>query len=372
MSRPVTAVEAPNPRPGPGVDAVVSSYTEWDPLEEVVVGTLDGATVPSWDVALKATMPHPAWPTFHQRGGRPFSADWIAPAKRELDEFVHILEAEGVTVRRPEPYNHSRAFATQDWFSAGGLYSAMPRDAFLVVGDEIIEAPMAWRSRYFEANAYRSLLKEYFTRGARWTAVPKPELLDELYDLDFEEPTTAHPPSFVINEFEPTFDAADFARCGRDIFAQRSNVTNLFGIEWLRRHLGSEYRVHLLEVDDPHPMHVDATFVPLAPGKLLINPERVSKIPDVLRHWDVLVAPEPVERTPARFSMCTEWISMNVFSLDERRVVVEKTEEPLVRALRDWGFEPILCSLKNFNIFGGGFHCCTLDVRRRGPLRSYT
>jgi glycine amidinotransferase len=372
MSPSASAVETPRFRPNPGVQTVVSSFNEWDPLEEVVVGTLDGATIPSWDVALKATMPHPAWPAFHQRGGRPFPADWIEPAKRELEEFVHILEAEGVTVRRPEPYNHSRAYATQDWFSAGGLYSAMPRDAFLVVGDEIIEAPMAWRSRYFEANAYRSLLKEYFRQGARWTSVPKPELKDELFELDFEEPTPEDPPRFVITEFEPTFDAADFARCGRDIFAQRSNVTNLFGIEWLRRHLGAEYRVHLLEVDDPHPMHVDATFVPLAPGKLMINPERVSKIPEVLRHWDVLVAPEPVERTPSRFSMCTEWISMNVFSLDEERVFVEKTEEPLVRQLKDWGFQPILCSLKNFNIFGGGFHCCTLDVRRRGTLRSYT
>ena len=35
---------------------------------------------------------------------------------------------------------------------------------------------------------------------------------------------------------KPVFDAADFFRCGRDIFVTRSNVTNLMGIEWLRRH----------------------------------------------------------------------------------------------------------------------------------------
>lgn len=58
----------------------------------------------------------------------------------------------------------------------------MPRDILLVVGDEIIEAPMAWRSRFFEYRAYRSLLKEYFRGGAKWTTAPKPLMSDDLYD----------------------------------------------------------------------------------------------------------------------------------------------------------------------------------------------
>ena len=58
----------------------------------------------------------------------------------------------------------------------------MPRDILIVVGDEIIEAPMAWRSRFFEYRAYRPLLKEYFKRGAKWTTAPKPLMSDDLYD----------------------------------------------------------------------------------------------------------------------------------------------------------------------------------------------
>lgn len=52
----------------------------------------------------------------------------------------------------------------------------------MVVGNEIIEAPMAWRSRFFEYRAYRSLIKDYFHRGAKWTTAPKPTMADELYD----------------------------------------------------------------------------------------------------------------------------------------------------------------------------------------------
>ena len=62
---------------------------------------------------------------------------------------------------------------------------------------------------------------------------------------------------------------------------------------------------------------------------------------------------------------------MNVLMLDEERVVVEKHEEPLIKALKDWGFKPILCSFRNFYTFGGSFHCATLDIRRRGTLQSY-
>ena len=53
----------------------------------------------------------------------------------------------------------------------------MPRDVLLIVGDQIIEAPMGWRSRYFEHHAYKSLCKEYFRGGARWISAPRPELL---------------------------------------------------------------------------------------------------------------------------------------------------------------------------------------------------
>jgi glycine amidinotransferase len=43
----------------------------------------------------------------------------------------------------------------------------MPRDILIVVGNEIIEAPMAWRSRFFEYRAFRSLIKGYFHEGAK-------------------------------------------------------------------------------------------------------------------------------------------------------------------------------------------------------------
>ena len=348
----------------------VSSFNEWDPLEEAIVGSVDGARCPPWHVSVSVPLPSGQRPFFLENAGRPFPPERIAAARRDLDELVHVLEGEGVAVRRPAPVDHSRPYGAPGWTSTG-LYDAMPRDVLLVVGTDIIECPMAWRSRYYATSSYRPLLKEYFRAGARWSAGPKPELADELYDEHWTEPEGGAPARLVITEFEPTFDAADFVRCGRDIFAQQSNVTNEFGIEWLRRHLGGAYRIHVCEFDDDHPMHIDATLMPLAPGKLLVNPERVRRVPEIFRGWDVLPAPQPIIPLEHTLYMTSRWINMNVLMLDERRVVVERQDEPMIAAMKRWGFEPIRCRFRNFNTFGGSFHCAVLDIRRRGTLQSY-
>ncbi|MGH9348636.1 MAG: amidinotransferase [Vicinamibacterales bacterium] len=349
----------------------VCSYNEWDPLEEVIVGVADGAAVPHWHSTLKATMPSRQWKFFQQRGGQPFPSDDVIRASADLAALVHILEAEGVRVRRPEPLDHARPYATPDWASPGGLYSAMPRDLLLVVGDEIIETPMAWRSRYFEVHAYRPLLREYFRSGARWSAAPRPQLSDELYEADYDEPPPGAPMRYVINELEPTFDAADFIRCGRDLFYIRSHVTNASGVAWLARHLGPEYRLHELTCTDTHPMHIDTTFLPIGPGKLLVNPDRVRTVPPVLRGWDIFEAPRPCTTDLSRLYMSGPWLSMNVLMLDEKRVIVAAHEETLIRAFRSWGLQPIACPFDGFYRLGGSMHCATLDVRRRGTLQSY-
>lgn len=351
---------------------VVSSYDEWSLLEEVIVGRADHACVPEWHPVLEATMPPQHWDWFKQNGGRLFPSELLAAAARELDELSLVLSREGVAVRRPDAVDWSMPFQTPDFAATCGLYSAMPRDILLVIGDEIIEAPMSWRSRYFESRAYRSLIKEYFQKGARWTAAPRPQLADSTYAIapdgvgyDLGAGRT------VLTENEPLFDAADFCRIGRDIFCQLSQVTNRFGITWLDRHLGAEYRVHILNFDDPKAMHIDATFVPLAPGRLMINPTRVNQLPDMFRDWEILHPPAPTVPDSHPFYFSSSWLSLNVLSLDEQRVIVEAEEQPMIDFLKRHGFTPIPVHLRNFGSLGGGFHCATSDIRRRGPLASY-
>jgi glycine amidinotransferase len=360
------------PRASASGMSVVSSWNEWDPLREVVVGTARGAADIGYEPALLPYFP-PADPGRSFRGqGVP--AGLADEAERQLDYFAALLDRQGITVRRPDPIDHAIGARTPDWEIAGGHASACPRDTLLVIGDEIIEAAMAQRSRWFEFRSYRRLLAEYFRGGARWSAAPKPLLRDDLY----AEPAS-YPFDFsrcpLLTETEPVFDAACFARFGRDIFWRPDLVSNDLGAAWLQRHLGSGFRVHRIAFREPLPTHIDTTLVPVRPGIVLVNPSRPCTDGQLRlfteNGWRLVEAPPSVRSGPAPSRDVSNWISMNILMLDERTAVVEAAEAPMIALMRSLGCEVIPCRFDRVYAFGGGFHCCTVDIRREGTLKSY-
>ncbi len=353
---------------------VVNSWNEWDPLEEVIVGVLDGAASLTWEVGFEAVtaVEHMDRSRKYHRahGGKRIEKLHSAIAQRELTEFVKVLKGEGVRVRRPEAIDHASPIVTPQWSTQGGNCQANPRDVLIVFGNEILEAPMAWRSRYFEFLAYRKLCKEYFKAGAGWKSCPKPAMNERSYDFDWKRGE-----DYVTTEYEPLFDAADMARCGKDIFIQRSHVTNDFGIDWLKRSY-PDFRFHRVEFEDYRAIHIDATFVPLRPGLALTNPDRPMKNTETLEWmkkcgWELIEAPRSTLPESHPWYHSFRWLSMNMLNIDEERVIVEAAEEPTINFLKDLGFKPIPVAFRNNYKYGGSFHCATVDIRRNGTLKNY-
>src|SRR5262249_1389008 len=97
----------------------VNSWNEWDPLEEVIVAWRARATIPSTQFPLTYRGPRGLGRLCPLVGGRRYPRILTSAAQRELDEFIHVLDAEGVIVRRPAITDFSRPFATLDWRSKG-------------------------------------------------------------------------------------------------------------------------------------------------------------------------------------------------------------------------------------------------------------
>jgi glycine amidinotransferase len=97
----------------------VNSWNEWDPLEEVIVGLLDGAVVPPFHVSVTYNRPHSTGWLHRFAAGRRYPRWMVRRAQTELDGFVRLLEAEGVHVRRPEPIDQRRRVHTRLWSSRG-------------------------------------------------------------------------------------------------------------------------------------------------------------------------------------------------------------------------------------------------------------
>jgi N-dimethylarginine dimethylaminohydrolase len=239
----------------------------------------------------------------------------------------------------------------------------------LVIGDKIIETPNVIRSRSLETGSYRDLLMEYFSDGAVWLSAPKPLLADRLFEIDLDKPAPRND--------EPAFDAANVLRFGHDLLYLVSATGNELGGHWLQRVLGSNFRVHFLK-DVYFGSHIDSTLVALRPGLILANPERLTMdtIPSFLKDWEIIFSPpmERQERHSAEYlrqAIGSEWIDMNLFSLDPETVVVDRHQSALIRLLESKGFDVAPLELRHSRMLGGGFHCVTLDTRRRGIMDSY-
>eukprot|EP00063_Salmo_salar_P056984 XP_014031819.1 PREDICTED: glycine amidinotransferase, mitochondrial-like [Salmo salar] len=328
----------------------VCAYNEWDPLEEVIVGRAENARVPPFTVEVKANTYEKHWPFYQKYGGQSFPEDHLKKAVAEIEEMCNILRMEGVTVQRPEPMDWSFEYNTPD-FTSTGMYAAMPRDILMVS----LSAPC--RTNLSVSLICLSLcpLQEYPIRT-----------VEDRHKL-------AAQGKFVTTEHEPCFDAADFIRAGRDLFVQRSQVTNYMGIEWMRRHLAPDYKVHIISFKDPNPMHIDATFNIIGPGLVLSNPDRPCRQVEMFEKagWTVVKPPTPLIPDDHPLWMSSKWLSMNVLMLDPKRVMCDANEHTIHKMFENLGIKTIKVNIRHANSLGGGFHCWTTDVRRRGSLESY-
>lgn len=88
----------------------------------------------------------------------------------------------------------------------------------------------------------------------------------------------------------------------------------------------------LLEISDPHAMHIDTTILPLREGLLVYNPTKVTEAAlrrhSVLANWDLRAYPFiPEGRDDRPLYMTSPWLCLNALVLDGERVVVEAGDE---------------------------------------------
>src|SRR5438046_1095043 len=100
--------------------SLVDVHTEWDPLEEIIVGTMRGGQVPITDRSLiAAEYGDIEDPQEIQTG--PYPSHVVEQTEAELEALVAILTGLGVRVRRPGGRDHKSVVSTPDW-SADGFH----------------------------------------------------------------------------------------------------------------------------------------------------------------------------------------------------------------------------------------------------------
>lgn len=344
--------------------SLVNVHNEWDPLEEIIVGTAINAQLPKPDIGIHA-LDFPEYETLEDIPSGKFPDYVIEETEEDLSILVETLEKLDIKVRRPSVVNHGAFFSTPDW-RTDGLYNYCPRDLILAVGNTLIETPSPLRSRFLETQAYKEIFIDYLKSGSGWICAPKPQLLDDVYDKpnEFE---------ICLKNNEPLFEAANILKLGTDLLYLISNTGNELGAQWLQTILGSEYSVHCCYNVYKH-KHIDTTFVPIRPGLVLVNPERVNhnNMPQILEKWDKIWCPEIVDTGyVGRQVLASAWIGMNFLMVNPDLAIVDRQQSALIQELEKHKVEVIPLQLRHSRTMGGSFHCVTLDIRRKGKLECY-
>ena len=362
---------------------VVNCWNEWDPLKHVILGWADGTMVQAPEPAVERDWPDDGFPLGTYG---PLPQEMADKANEQLDNFGKILESRGIRVDRPTPLDFSQTVQTPDWKQASMFGCMPPRDVLITIGNQILEATMSYRSRWYEYLCYRPLLEQYFKEdpNMRWEAAPKPRLTGHTYKKDFwkewntlseeEQLERARNLDWALTEVEPLFDAADMMRLGKDIVFQPSMVSNMAGADWIRRHFPN-HRIHVMNFKEKAQVHIDSTWIPLRPGLILHNRER-DAVPEQLKmyeinDWEIVECVQPEHRAKRRLSYCSIWLSINLLVLDPKTVCVEASETAQMEQLDKLGFEVIPVPFYDVAPFGGGLHCSTTDIYREGACEDY-
>ena len=300
----------------------ISSYNEWDPLREIVVGTATNANWPSTDPVYQSEKDTTLWKETPLPAG-PVPEWIITEANEDLDTLSSTLTQLGVRVHRP---------TDMDFPALQGMYNYCPRDRLLVAGDVIVDTAMKYPCRDMEIQALA-----HVTEHNTVLTMPKD--------------------SGMI------LDAANICRLGDTWLYLESSSGNRAAAVWLQAQFPD---IHIELCNFYAGVHIDSTVVPLREGLVMLNSSRVTPAtcPQVFAQWDKIYVDDVVPQGFYQYPYASKWIAMNMLVVDPHTVIVDRHQTDLIRKLEQWSFTVIPLELRHSRTLGGGFHCVTLDTWR--------
>ena len=305
---------------------MINSCNEWDPLEAIVVGSATNANWPMTDPVFAEEARTSLWTKTPAPSG-PVPQFIIDEANRELDILSEIIVRYGATVYRPRP---------MDFVERKGMYNYCPRDRLLIAGDTVLDCNMMYPCRNQEIENYYRLLGD-----AR-----------NIYTMPRDQ--------------DMVLDAANICRLGDTWLFLESASGNRAAYDWLCR----KFRNITIELCNFYAgVHIDSTITPLREGLVLLNANRVSEqnCPTAFKDWEKIYITEDqiVAQDFYQYPYASKWIAMNMLSLDPETVIIDAAQTQLINILKTKGIDSIPLTLSHSRTLGGGFHCVTLDTRRK-------
>jgi glycine amidinotransferase/scyllo-inosamine-4-phosphate amidinotransferase 1 len=221
-----------------------------------------------------------------------------------------------------------------DFVELDGMYNYCPRDRLLVCGDTVVDVNMMYPCRNQETEALQQIIRQ----AKKVLTMPRDQGM--------------------------VLDAANVCRLGDTWLYLQSHSGNMAAYDWLCNQF-PDIDIELCNFYSG--VHIDSTIVPVREGLVLLNASRVneSNCPEAFDSWEKIYINDVVPQGFYQYPYASKWIAMNMLVLDPQTVIVDAAQTELINILKSKGIDAIPHTLSHSRTLGGGFHCVTLDTRRK-------
>jgi glycine amidinotransferase len=304
------------------------------------------------------------------------NSDLINKRNQELDGLADTLQQLGVVVHRPDHLTKIIPFTTPSFKSELSSASNV-RDVSFVYGNKLIETPTYCRNRYFENTLLYNVYNNAYDngKGGQWIRCPHTSITEDTMDLmDWDQPRDYNniPDNYVM-----AIDGAQFLHIGKDVIVNINSYNQYLGFKWIESFF-PDTSFHVIHLVDNH---IDGCLMCLKPGVFLVNPKfpNIKKhLPQKFKNWTYLYPKDLTKdidvsgMTSVDIRLASSrGMDVNVLSVDENTVIVNKRATGIKDILDKNGFNVVDVPLENGEIFAGGIHCSTLDLVREDEYEYY-
>lgn len=314
-----------------------------------------------------------------------YKAQYLNELREDIDGLINALKENGVNVLRPAQIDTSNLEISLPYWKSNMWPALNVRDRILVLGDNLIETPPCIRARYLETDLLKPIIYKFFEDGAKWLSMPRPLITDSSFDLTYidssiyksasRELISMRKENYYDIGIEILMDAANCLRLGKDVLVNVADKNQYLAFQWLVRTLGNQFNFHML--DSVTDNHIDSYIIIIRPGLVLVRNRRViDKLPRFMASWDYIIAPESSEDVFPQYEaddliITSKYIDTNILSIDENTVIANSLNTEIIRLLEKHNINVIPVQHRHRRLFGGGFHCFTLDTNRDSEYISY-
>ena len=349
-------------------------YTEYDPLQSVIVG----------DTYAPGDVDH----LLHKGNTSQFNKI-LEETKQDLDALSDFLKRGNVEVMRPHIHNYDSVKMPQFDVQLP-IAPVVPRDALMVMGKNIIQTYTSYTDRYFDAISYYPIFEKMFKEGYRWISQPAPMLInlntkDDWFVNDRTYKDTLHD--------RVLWHTATMYKAGDAFIVNHEGPGSKTGLEWCKRELpefafypntGTRFNGfgHIdhgfIMIDDDTVIHAGMDWVP----QCLHNKELID-VSDCLP--ELKMDRYVQDYAEAQNKMDVAWLDkylenwrgysqevcfdLNVLIIDRNNIVFARHIPKLFEKLKSLHIDCHVVEQRHYLFWDGGIHCSTLDVKRKGVKR---